>query len=365
MNRRKLFAAVLTLALLVTGLCACGEAPAESRKAETVSGEAQTSAVQSEASSAGTQTSAAQTEAPSVETEASAAQTETSSAEPAATEKAAEGETMIYAHIGEKTLAIKPENNSSAEAFIELLWRGDVTVDMHDYGSFEKVGPLGTSLPTNDERITTEPGDVILYQGNQITIYYAPNTWSFTRLGRVQGLSPEELKAALGGDGCTVVFSLEESKGASAEVGVFDFETRTVLLNSGYTMPILGLGTYSLDHETCVNSVKALLKNGGRLIDTAYMYHNEEAVGEGVRQGSGADKRGIEDICAEELCAGILCVLRTQVSAPRAELLKAAAKQFGFARMNPAIEAAMGGALELAVSCGKAKLEEEQVVLAE
>ena len=67
--------------------------------------------------------------------------------------------------------------------------------------------------------------------------------------------------------------------------GVFDFENRTVLLNSGYTMPILGLGTYALDHDTCVNSVMALLENGGRLIDTAYMYGNEEAVGEGVRRG--------------------------------------------------------------------------------
>ena len=62
------------------------------------------------------------------------------------------------------------------------------------------------------------------------------------------------------------------------------FKTKTVLLNSGYAMPIMGLGTYSLDYDTCVNSVKALLENGGRLIDTAYMYHNEEAVGEGVRQ---------------------------------------------------------------------------------
>ena len=68
------------------------------------------------------------------------------------------------------------------------------------------------------------------------------------------------------------------------DIGVFDFESHSVLLNSGYTMPIMGLGTYSLDHDTCVNSVKALLENGGRLIDTAYMYHNEEAVGEGVRQ---------------------------------------------------------------------------------
>ena len=65
--------------------------------------------------------------------------------------------------------------------------------------------------------------------------------------------------------------------------GVFDFESRTVLLNSGYMMPIMGLGTYALNHDTCVNSVMALLANGGRLIDTAYMYGNEAAVGEGVR----------------------------------------------------------------------------------
>ena len=66
--------------------------------------------------------------------------------------------------------------------------------------------------------------------------------------------------------------------------GVFDFENKTVLLNSGYTMPIMGLGTYALDYDTCVNSVTALIANGGRLIDTAYMYGNEEAVGEGVRR---------------------------------------------------------------------------------
>ena len=68
-------------------------------------------------------------------------------------------------------------------------------------------------------------------------------------------------------------------------VGAFDFESKTVLLNSGYTMPIMGLGTYALDHDTCVNSVMSLLESGGRLIDTAYMYGNEEAVGEGVRKG--------------------------------------------------------------------------------
>ena len=195
------------------------------------------------------------------------------------------GETMIYAHIGDDTLIIKPEDNSSAEAFTELLKKGDITVAMHDYGGFEKVGSLGASLPTNDERITTEPGDVILYQGNQITIYYDTNTWSFTRLGKVQGLTPEQIRKALGDGDPSVVFSLNKAPVGESAAGVFDYDTRTVLLNSGYTMPILGLGTYALDHETCVNSVMALLENGGRLIDTAYMYGNEEAVGEGVRRG--------------------------------------------------------------------------------
>ena len=78
--------------------------------------------------------------------------------------------------------------------------------------------------------------------------------------------------------------TVTEGSEREAEVGKFDFGTKTVLLNSGYTMPVMGLGTYSLDYDTCVNSVKALIENGGRLIDTAYMYHNEEAVGEGVRQ---------------------------------------------------------------------------------
>ena len=79
--------------------------------------------------------------------------------------------------------------------------------------------------------------------------------------------------------------SMMSQVNAEKTVGVFDFESKTVLLNSGYMMPIMGLGTYALDHDTCVNSVMSLLESGGRLIDTAYMYGNEEAVGEGVRKG--------------------------------------------------------------------------------
>lgn len=67
-------------------------------------------------------------------------------------------------------------------------------------------------------------------------------------------------------------------------ITTLNFTTKKILLNSGYEMPIIGMGTYALDYDTCVNSVMTLIKNGGRLIDTAYMYRNEDAVGEGVRR---------------------------------------------------------------------------------
>ena len=107
-------------------------------------------------------------------------------------------------------------DNSSATAFYELLKKGPLTVDMHDYGSFEKVGLLGTTLPRNDTQITTTAGDIILYQGNQITIYYDTNSWNFTRLGKVVSTSSTttitqaELKKILGKGDVTAVFSVME-----------------------------------------------------------------------------------------------------------------------------------------------------------
>ena len=71
-------------------------------------------------------------------------------------------------------------------------------LDLHDYGHFEKVGSLPWTLPRNDETITTVPGDVILYQGNQITIYYDENTWDFTRLAKIENITKEELLSVFG-----------------------------------------------------------------------------------------------------------------------------------------------------------------------
>ncbi len=118
----------------------------------------------------------------------------------------AEEEPMLNITAGDYELSATFADNSSAEEFRELLAQGPVTVEMEDYGGFEKVGPLGTTLTRNDEQITTQPGDVILYQGNQITIYYDTNTWSFTRLARID--DPAGLREKLGGGAVTVTFSL-------------------------------------------------------------------------------------------------------------------------------------------------------------
>lgn len=118
-------------------------------------------------------------------------------------------ENTMNIEVNGHTLKVELADNSSAEALRDLLEQGPITVSMHDYGSFEKVGPLGQSLPTNDEPITTEPGDVILYQGNQVTIYYDVNSWNFTRLGHVEDATPEELRQILGTGDVTATFSLE------------------------------------------------------------------------------------------------------------------------------------------------------------
>ena len=113
---------------------------------------------------------------------------------------------MLKITVGDYELSAVFEDNSPAEEFRELLAQGPVTVEMEDYGGFEKVGPLGTTLTRSDERITTEPGDVILYQGNQITIYYGTNTWDFTRLARID--DPTDLREKLGDGSVSVTFSL-------------------------------------------------------------------------------------------------------------------------------------------------------------
>ena len=100
--------------------------------------------------------------------------------------------------------------SSSTEALKERLAQGDVSIRMSDYGNMEKVGNLGFSLPRNDIQTTTVPGDIVLYQGNSLVIFYGANSWSYTRLGKVDGVSTrKEMLELLGGAGeITVTLSL-------------------------------------------------------------------------------------------------------------------------------------------------------------
>ena len=120
----------------------------------------------------------------------------------------AETASMLTLTINGTTLTATLTDNSSAQALRELLAGGPVTIDMRDYGNMEKVGSLGTSLPTNNEQINTQAGDIILYQGNQITIYYNTNSWSLTRLGKINNITAQELRTLLGNGNVSVTLSL-------------------------------------------------------------------------------------------------------------------------------------------------------------
>jgi len=112
--------------------------------------------------------------------------------------------------IGKNELIATLEDNSSTKALKQLLAEKAITIDMSDYGGFEKIGNLGTNLPQNNQQIRTQAGDLILYQGNQLVIFYAPNTWSYTRLGKIENITQQELREVLGTGNITITISLAQ-----------------------------------------------------------------------------------------------------------------------------------------------------------
>lgn len=106
------------------------------------------------------------------------------------------------------TLQVTLADTEAASALVGLLRNGPISVDLHPYGGFEKVGSLPEPLPTNDRQITTAPGDVMLYQGNQITVFHGVNAWAYTPLGHIEGATPESLLDVLGEGDVTIELSL-------------------------------------------------------------------------------------------------------------------------------------------------------------
>lgn len=179
--------------------------------------------------------------------------------------------------INNKAFSVKTEENDTVR---ELRRVFPLTIKMSELNGNEKYHYLEHSLPASEERVgKIEEGDVMLYGENCLVIFYQSfsTPYSYTKIGHIE--NTDGLSEALGNGEAEVAFNLDTS---TKNAGEFDFETMTVLLNSGYTMPILGLGTWTQDDATVEESVYEAIKDGYRLIDTAQYYGNEEGVGHGL-----------------------------------------------------------------------------------
>ena len=111
--------------------------------------------------------------------------------------------------IGDYNFMVTLEENEAVKELVDMMNEGPVTISMSDYSGFEKVGSLGRSLTRNDSQTTTKAGDIVLYNGNNIVMFYGSNSWSYTRIGKIDDLSDWE--TALGSGSITVVFTLAEN----------------------------------------------------------------------------------------------------------------------------------------------------------
>ncbi|MDE6408717.1 MAG: hypothetical protein K2K81_00525 [Muribaculaceae bacterium] len=125
----------------------------------------------------------------------------------------ASSQTKVLLKVGGNTMTATLTDNEATRELTKLLGHGDITIRMSDYGGFEKVGALPQSLPTSNTQITTVPGDIMLYQGNQMVVFYGSNSWSYTRLGKIDGATASSLRQFLGNGDITLTLSLESSTG--------------------------------------------------------------------------------------------------------------------------------------------------------
>ena len=146
------------------------------------------------------------------------------------------GETLVeklYVTIGEVTHSVTLEDNVATRAMVAALRTGDITYTAHDYGNFEKVGHVGQSFPTADHQITTSAGDLVLYNGNNICIFYGSNSWSYTRIGKFDNLSADEVRQFVkAGQGeVAITLSLEP-----IQTGIRDFSPEENDKGPAYTI---------------------------------------------------------------------------------------------------------------------------------
>ena len=119
-----------------------------------------------------------------------------------------EGDNDMQMMIGETPVTVVWEDNASVEALRALAAEG-LTIEMSMYGGFEQVGSIGQSLPRDDQQTTTASGDIVLYSGNQLVVFYGSNAWAYTRLGHITDQTPEQMKALLGSGDVTITLSMK------------------------------------------------------------------------------------------------------------------------------------------------------------
>ena len=123
--------------------------------------------------------------------------------------------TKMYITIDGRTEAVTLTNNSATQALVAKLQEASVTVTLNSSGGFEIWGALGFSLPTSNEQINAQPGDIVLYNGSNICMFYGTNSWNYTLLGKIDGLSESELRTFLkaGESNISVTLSLSNTTG--------------------------------------------------------------------------------------------------------------------------------------------------------
>lgn len=111
--------------------------------------------------------------------------------------------------IDDTEVVVAWEENESVAALKERMASGPFTMEMAKYGGFEQVGSIGSSLPHNDVQITTAPGEIVLYSGNQMVVFYGSNSWSYTRLGKITDKTNEELVQLLGNKDVMITLAMD------------------------------------------------------------------------------------------------------------------------------------------------------------
>jgi hypothetical protein len=110
--------------------------------------------------------------------------------------------------IGSTPVEVKWEDNDSVAALQELA-AGGLEIRMSMYGGFEQVGPIGSRLTSSDVQTVTDSGDIVLYSGSQLVVFYGSNSWAYTRLGHITDKTPEEMKTLLGNGNVTITLSMD------------------------------------------------------------------------------------------------------------------------------------------------------------